>query len=461
MPIDASIPMGVRGPEIEPYQNVLAKRLQIQEAQQSQQMNQLKMDEYQRGIEDQNALRSALSAPGADPYNVLLQRGRVKEASEYRKSQDDSKKAAADVDYKKIETAHKRVDLMGQTLGWVRQNPSAENAMQAIQYLADNGVMPPEKAQEAIAKIQANPTPQGIAQFAEMGYRAALSAKDQLPKIETRNLGGTTDTIAVDPVTQRASTVNSVRNTATPGDVLSNARGWAQINETKRHHGETERHQALTRDQSMSKPFEVTAPDGVTKILVQQDKAGNIRPVEGYLPKGGAAGDPKLTEVQSNATAFVSRMRDSSATLDDLESKVGRLDTEAAKSTYTNWLASPKAQQYQQARRNWVTANLRKESGAAIPPDELESEYKKWFPVIGDSKAVIAQKQQSRKVAEEAMLVQAGPGGRQVGGILERGGSPAVNPSGGPKKISSDAEYNALPSGTEFVGPDGKTRRKP
>lgn len=36
-----------------------------------------------------------------------------------------------------------------------------------------------------------------------------------------------------------------------------------------------------------------------------------------------------------------------------------------------------------------------------------------------------------------------------------------VKPSGGPAKISTDAEYNALPSGTSFVGPDGQTRVKP
>lgn len=31
----------------------------------------------------------------------------------------------------------------------------------------------------------------------------------------------------------------------------------------------------------------------------------------------------------------------------------------------------------------------------------------------------------------------------------------------GAAKVTNDAEYNALPSGTTFVGPDGKTRRKP
>jgi hypothetical protein len=118
-------------------------------------------------------------------------------------------------------------------------------------------------------------------------------------------------------------------------------------------------------------------------------------------------------------------MRDSTGTIQQIEDNVGRIDTEAAKSTWTNWLSSPKAQMYQQARRNWVTANLRKESGAAIPESELENEYKKWFPTIGDSKENIALKRQARQVAEEAMTVQAGPGAAQVGGILERGGSPA------------------------------------
>jgi len=37
----------------------------------------------------------------------------------------------------------------------------------------------------------------------------------------------------------------------------------------------------------------------------------------------------------------------------------------------------------------------------------------------------------------------------------------AAAPAGAPKRIATDADYNALPSGATFVGPDGKTRRKP
>ena len=40
-----------------------------------------------------------------------------------------------------------------------------------------------------------------------------------------------------------------------------------------------------------------------------------------------------------------------------------------------------------------------------------------------------------------------------------QGGPPA--PAGGTASVANDAEYEALPSGTQFIGPDGKLRRKP
>lgn len=43
----------------------------------------------------------------------------------------------------------------------------------------------------------------------------------------------------------------------------------------------------------------------------------------------------------------------------------------------------------------------------------------------------------------------------------EAQGNENANNVGGPKKISSDADYAALRSGDEFIGPDGKHRRKP
>lgn len=39
--------------------------------------------------------------------------------------------------------------------------------------------------------------------------------------------------------------------------------------------------------------------------------------------------------------------------------------------------------------------------------------------------------------------------------------TPAQQQQAGPPRIGDDASYNALPSGTEFIGPDGQRRRKP
>jgi hypothetical protein len=43
----------------------------------------------------------------------------------------------------------------------------------------------------------------------------------------------------------------------------------------------------------------------------------------------------------------------------------------------------------------------------------------------------------------------------------KKGGAPKASEQPGTARISNDAEYNALPPGTLFIGPDGKTRRKP
>lgn len=57
-----------------------------------------------------------------------------------------------------------------------------------------------------------------------------------------------------------------------------------------------------------------------------------------------------------------------------------------------------------------------------------------------------AQLKASKAIIQRAYSEQYGQGG---------------GTSGGPARVTNDAEYNALPSGTEFIGPDGQTRRKP
>jgi hypothetical protein len=57
-------------------------------------------------------------------------------------------------------------------------------------------------------------------------------------------------------------------------------------------------------------------------------------------------------------------------------------------------------QQVNQAKSNFITAVLRKESGAVISDSEFDREDKKYFPQINDSEKVIKQKENARKLKE-------------------------------------------------------------
>lgn len=73
-----------------------------------------------------------------------------------------------------------------------------------------------------------------------------------------------------------------------------------------------------------------------------------------------------------------------------------------------NVLKSDERQQYEQAQRNFVNAVLRKESGAAISPEEFSSARLQYFPQPGDGEGVIRQKEANRIDAINALIGSAG-----------------------------------------------------
>lgn len=127
-----------------------------------------------------------------------------------------------------------------------------------------------------------------------------------------------------------------------------------------------------------------------------------------YIPAG------KITEGERNASGFYQRMISANEEMDRLTNAgydaSNRRDFYTAGGEFLNPLASNEGQQYRQAQENWVRANLRKESGAAIGAAEMDQERKNYFPIPGDGKDVIAQKARNRQVTERAMRQAAGGG---------------------------------------------------
>lgn len=221
MPIDPNIALSVKPVQIA---NPLEQYMQVQQIQQAQNQSRLQdlmWNEKQRDTDADGVLAGAM-AKGDDVASALARAGYGSRALAYKKTQLDADAKQTEIRAKQIETAGKQLDLAGQAFGWVRANPSVDNAKAAINWLQQQGVYTPEHAAQDIAKVEADPD--NVAQMADLAFRATLNGKDQLPKIETRNLGGTTDTISTDPVTGVVKTVNSVKNTQSPDSMAADRR---------------------------------------------------------------------------------------------------------------------------------------------------------------------------------------------------------------------------------------------
>ena len=74
-------------------------------------------------------------------------------------------------------------------------------------------------------------------------------------------------------------------------------------------------------------------------------------------------------------------------------------------------LQSSERQSYEQAKRDFINATLRKESGAAIQESEFNSADKQYFPQAGDSPQVVSQKATNRQLKINALKLEGGLSG--------------------------------------------------
>jgi hypothetical protein len=425
MPLDPRIALGVQPmqlqmPDPNAGMNSLARMMQIRGMQDEQQVNALKVDEYKRTNERRNKLDSLLGGFSGKPEELgstLLRGGFLDESQKVEKDRREGMKADADADAKRVETAQKRVESWGQTMGWVRQNPTPESAVSAVRYLVTIGVIPQDMAQAALANVGNDP--QSITQWATQGFQAALSAKDQLPKYDTRNLGGSTQTTAIDPVTGQVRVVNSVANTATPGDLLADKRAGQRLQQAEDH---------FQAGQNAPRGQFIETTNG---YVLADPKTGAVRPVTGAdgQPLKGKAADRQMTDAQAKANLFGSRMKESDRILSSLEGKYSPMAVNAkvgaekvplvggAAGYAANKMLSDAGQQAEQAQRDFINAVLRRESGAVITDPEFDNAKKQYLPQPGDSPAVLTQKRRNRNLAIQGMEAEV-PGGFRSGPSL-------------------------------------------
>jgi hypothetical protein len=333
------------------------------------------------------------------------------------------------------------------------------NLMQGREELAPQQAGPTQTGQAIPQEmVRGAPNVQGAYDFAATAYNPALQAAG------LRKLTEGPEQFTLTEGAKRFTTMpdGSVREVAAGGQ---KPRTPLQIDtgtaiELRDPNNPTIVLQTIPKSQMPTAGQVVEREDGTFLI---DTRTGQARPVMGQGGQPLVGGGKPLTETQGNAVSFGARAVEANRIATDLEKQgvtntgvirtvaggvlggapiVGDKLEQNVRSSFNvlpTYLGGPNPQQQQndQARRDFVSAVLRKESGAAISASEYANEEKKYFPQLGDSEAVIKQKQNSRLKAIEGLKSQAGPSGvRQINRIAgaEQGGSGVV-------------DFNQLPTG--------------
>jgi hypothetical protein len=130
-----------------------------------------------------------------------------------------------------------------------------------------------------------------------------------------------------------------------------------------------------------------------------------------------------------------------------------------------NRLRSDEAQLYNTAKKNWITAVLRQQSGSAIAAHEFTRYEQQFFPQDGDSKDVIQQKKLLRDEQTKLMRLQAGPAGAGPGSTPSAAPATPSAPRPTVEQAAAATVYpslSAVPSNVQFYkGTDNQLRLNP
>ena len=400
------------------------------------------------------------------------------------------KKTGIETEEKEFKLKNEKLNFAWNAVG---SASTPQDAIQKITEGVKNGVFDMKAASTDIQQLQ-NMTPEQYQQYRVQKVMGILDAKDKLgfmlPKTRDRDIGGAIQAIQDNPALPGYGLPiagGTISKTATIADNLAAAKfAFEKANPTMSIQEDPSGLLAVNTRTGVATPV-VYGPTGFQAAPAAAPGASMMRQPPAALPSQRAPAipgmasvldqtgapmvaqggermfgmpvpgkDKALTESQGNATAYGMRMKEANAVLEPLE-KAGKTNTglikgavsgtvglvpfigeklEDASGSIFNALPrvlgglSPEQQQVAQARINFITALLRKESGAAIGASEFATAEKNYFPKPGDDAATIAQKQQARKTAIRAMEIQAGPGAKQMGGASVLPGATANDPLG-------------------------------
>ena len=250
---------------------------QIQNNALARTQSQMQIDAAKRATQQEDAYNQLAKGFGTDiqsNVNALRQGGLGARADTYLKAALDAQEKAAKTSKDMAETEATKYELRrtkyenGIKVLVGSQTP--QDAIARINKGVTDGAWSMQEAQQKIGEIPQDPN-----QFQDWRQRELLgivSAKDQ-----------------IDHALQQQQLDETVRHNTTSEGIMERN----NIRSNKRMIGN-----GGGGGVAMSKPFELTGEDG-QQVVVQQDKQGHIRPVQGFSPKPAAPNAAQQKELMS------------------------------------------------------------------------------------------------------------------------------------------------------------------
>lgn len=363
------------------------------------------------------AQQAAQQKAALDQQKIEADIGKTKSESE--KLGFESKKVSAETGTITIDNSVKLLENANRALAVAAQTGDANAATLALNNSYKAGAITPELYEQYSQQIKSMSTkPKELMQFAQS---IILSGEENAMKY----IQADQNTVLTNK-TSRENNQNSV-NAQIYGinQTAATADKNRDVQLQRLEHDKIVQAQKVARENG---EFEtVQGSDGVTYAVYKSGpNAGKVEPLllgDGQplkaQAKGGSGG---MTEQQSKDALFGGRMQEAHKILLNLEGediKAPVMNSLPYGDKFSNaWPsalggASAKQQQYVQAQRDFINAVLRKESGAVIADSEFENAQKQYFPQIGDSDEVIAQKARNRELAMNMIISGAGAQGQE------------------------------------------------
>jgi len=228
--IDPNIAMGYKPVQLENPLNQLAAMTQIQAGQQSQQLNALKIQEAERELGENKDIRNYLTnADLKTPEGRAGLRRFGKTGLAYEKLISDQEKA--DLERTKLKGEISEQDRVDSREGFKNLvfNTSDENVLAHLQDSVKKGKITPEQAQQQWQSVASMDETQRKQHFTMLSLKAEKYFELNKPQIFQENLGGTNRVSTVPGMGGAPTVVSETKKTATPGELLVDARAKERL----------------------------------------------------------------------------------------------------------------------------------------------------------------------------------------------------------------------------------------